>query len=165
MIVYLYTMQTFLPYIDFEKSAQVLDYRRLGKQRVEAQQILNLLMDPTLKSRWRSHPCVAMWTGYEEALKKYITVMIREWVKRGYKNTMNTYDIQSNIEYPWWLGVEKFHRAMRSRLIVKQPEIYRHRFPEDEGYNEGLYWWPTNETRTFRLIVDKKKPGAKRVGN
>jgi len=32
-------MNTFLPYPDFVKSAQCLDYRRLGKQRVEAWQI------------------------------------------------------------------------------------------------------------------------------
>lgn len=35
-------MQTFLCYPDFNKSAQVLDYRRLGKQRVEAWQILQI---------------------------------------------------------------------------------------------------------------------------
>ena len=36
-------MQTFLPYKDFRKSAQVLDYKRLGKQRVEAWQIYQTL--------------------------------------------------------------------------------------------------------------------------
>ena len=36
-------MQTFLPYPDFTQSAKTLDYRRLGKQRVEAWQILNAL--------------------------------------------------------------------------------------------------------------------------
>lgn len=32
-------MNTFLPYADFQKSAQCLDNKRLGKQRVEAWQI------------------------------------------------------------------------------------------------------------------------------
>lgn len=36
-------MQTFLPYADFSMSAKCLDYRRLGKQRVEAMQILNAI--------------------------------------------------------------------------------------------------------------------------
>ena len=36
-------MQTFLPYPSFDASAKVLDYRRLGKQRVEAYQILNTI--------------------------------------------------------------------------------------------------------------------------
>ena len=35
-------MQTFLPYPDFKKSLQTLDYRRLGKQRIEAYQIIFL---------------------------------------------------------------------------------------------------------------------------
>lgn len=36
-------MQTFLPYISFEESAACLDYRRLGKQRLEAKQLLNAI--------------------------------------------------------------------------------------------------------------------------
>ena len=36
-------MQTFLPYPDFQISASVLDYRRLGKQRVECKQLLTAL--------------------------------------------------------------------------------------------------------------------------
>jgi Pyrimidine dimer DNA glycosylase len=33
-------MHTFLPYPSFEETASILDYRRLGKQRVEGFQIL-----------------------------------------------------------------------------------------------------------------------------
>ena len=36
-------VQTFLPYPDFERTAEVLDDRRLGKQRVEVLQILNAM--------------------------------------------------------------------------------------------------------------------------
>ena len=36
-------MQTFLPYPDFAASAAALDTRRLGKQRVEALQVLRAL--------------------------------------------------------------------------------------------------------------------------
>ena len=36
-------MQTFLPYQNFIKSAKCLDYKRLGKQRVEALQIHNII--------------------------------------------------------------------------------------------------------------------------
>ena len=36
-------MQTFLPYPNFADSLDCLDYRRLGKQRVEAFQIINAL--------------------------------------------------------------------------------------------------------------------------
>ena len=36
-------MQIFLPYKSFKKSAEVLDYQRLGKQRVEALQSINII--------------------------------------------------------------------------------------------------------------------------
>ena len=39
-------MQTFLPYPDFAASAAALDDRRLGKQRVEALQVLRALVRP-----------------------------------------------------------------------------------------------------------------------
>jgi hypothetical protein len=46
-------LQTFLPYADFVKTAKCLDYRRLGKQRVEAFQILNILEGKTTKAGWK----------------------------------------------------------------------------------------------------------------
>jgi len=36
-------MQTFLPYPDFEASLRALDYRRLGKQRLEALQLIRAI--------------------------------------------------------------------------------------------------------------------------
>ncbi|GAB3960278.1 hypothetical protein GCM10029978_009170 [Actinoallomurus acanthiterrae] len=62
-------MQTFLPYADFAATARVLDPRRLGKQRVEALQVLRGLTVPGYG--WRHHPAVRMWAGYEEALTRY----------------------------------------------------------------------------------------------
>ena len=58
-------MQTFMPYPDFVKSVQVLDYRRLGKQRVETYQVLNVLLERTHTKGWRNHPFTRMWSGYE----------------------------------------------------------------------------------------------------
>lgn len=37
-------MQTFLPYEDFTESARVLDYKRLGKQRVEGLQLIQIIL-------------------------------------------------------------------------------------------------------------------------
>ncbi len=58
-------MQTFLPYEDFTLSAQCLDYRRLGKQRVEALQIFNALTGASTKDGreyrgWINHPATKM---------------------------------------------------------------------------------------------------------
>ena len=49
-------MQTFLPYEDFRASARVLDRQRLGKQRVEAKQILQALERPGEPSGWEGIP-------------------------------------------------------------------------------------------------------------
>ena len=86
-------MQTFLPYPDFQKSLEVLDYRRLGKQRVEAKQILNVLLDRTTTKGWRNHPITKMWVGYEDALKVYFNMCVKEWIHRGYNNTMELENI------------------------------------------------------------------------
>jgi hypothetical protein len=71
-------MQTFLPYSSFERSAEVLDYRRLGKQRVEAYQILCALSDS--KYGWQNHPAIRMWRGYDAALIAYYSAVCREWI-------------------------------------------------------------------------------------
>jgi hypothetical protein len=144
-------MQTFIPYPDFLESAKVLDYRRLGKQRVEAYQILLVLTGTNY--HWKNHPAVKMWQGYEESLKLYINTFINEWVDRGYKNNMSLYYIdESKLVMPWWLGNEDFHRAMRSRLIEKNRDFYLPLFPNDDGFNNYKYLWPVNESKTFRMI-------------
>lgn len=144
-------MQTFLPYSDFKKSAQSLDYKRLGKQRVEASQIYHCLTDKP--SRWKNHPAVLMWAGYEDALAEYHNEMIAEWIARGYNNNMQYIQNKNkHIKYPWWLGNNNFHRAMRSRLIEKLPEFYQSKFPDDIDFNENKYLWPVNSNKTFRTI-------------
>ncbi len=78
-------MQTFLPFADFAASARALDDRRLGKQRVEALQIVRALTRETYG--WQHHPAVRMWRGYEEALGSYGIVVCREWRRRGRADT------------------------------------------------------------------------------
>lgn len=117
-------MQTFLPYPDFQKSVQCLDYRRLGKQRVEAMQILNILLSNKKTGGWVNHPAVKMWAGYEEALCMYMNTCIEQWIKRGYKNTMQFVIMPDEIEYPSWLGNSEFHASHRSNLLRKDYEHY-----------------------------------------
>jgi len=147
-------MQTFLPYSDFKKTFSVLDYRRLGKQRVEAMQILNVLENKQKTNGWRNHPAVLMWRGYEDALKLYHNDCIKEWIKRGYNNTMEfkKHKKIDKIKFPWWLGNEDFHRSHRSRLIEKDENFYLEKFPGDKNFNSSKYLWPVNESRTWRII-------------
>lgn len=137
-------MNTFLPYSNFKECAKVLDWKRLGKQRVESMQILNTL---ERGSRWEHHPAVGMWIGYEEMLKLYMNCMILEWIHRGYRNTMKIVDIDENkLMPPYWLGMDILHDSHRSNLLRKDFDFYSaykwNVSPDDP------YFWP--------LIYDKK---------
>ena len=74
-------MQTFLPYRNFQKTAKSLDRQRLGKQRVEAWQILQAITNQDYG--WQNHPAVKMWRGYETALSEYGIDVCKEWIDRG----------------------------------------------------------------------------------
>ena len=142
-------MQTFLPLEDFTASAKSLDYRRLGKQRVEAKQILNALEGAAAgqKAGWVTHPAVLMWRGFEDALRYYHDVMIQEWVARGYNNNMPVFDVNPDqVEYPAWVGDERFHASHRANLLRKDFAYYQqHGWSEDP---EIPYFWPvTNEQK------------------
>lgn len=133
-------MQTFLPYADFSQSAKCLDYRRLGKQRIEAYQILNSLLTG---SGWKHHPAVKMWESYEAALSLYMDVMIREWIARGYNNTMRITETPENVTLPSWIGGE-IHASHRSNLLRKDPTYYG-KFGWTEP-SDLPYHWPTSDT-------------------
>lgn len=134
-------MQTFLPYEDFKATAEVLDYRRLGKQRVETWQILQA-MERT-SGGWVNHPAVKMWRGYEDALALYGLEMCREWVKRGYKDTMTPRFeelIVDDVEYPEWLGDDRIHDSHKSNLLRKDHAYYAEYWPQMT--DDIPYYWP-----------------------
>lgn len=132
-------MQTFLPYPDFEKSAKVLDYKRLGKQRVEAMQVYNIVSGKRTMGGWINHPTVKMWKNYPDALALYHNYCIKEWIKRGYNNTMKIIDIPENIVMPRWLGDERLHSSHRSNLLRKDSEYYgKYNWTETAGIP---YFW------------------------
>lgn len=133
-------MQTFLPYRDFERSAAMLDIRRLGKQRVEVLQILRAV---TLEDYgWRNHPAVTMWVGYTDALVTYGVAVTRRWQSEGYGDTV----LPQLLEFlgaplrtqrelaiagalPPWLGRRSLHRSHQAALLRKDPVHYGPLFP------------------------------------
>lgn len=135
-------MQTFLPYPDFAQSAAALDYRRLGKQRVEAKQIYLALTEPDYG--WKNHPAVKMWIGHETALLAYGATICSEWRARGYKDSLlpwfNERFCGQFLQFPHWLLDEKFCLSHRSNLVRKDPDFYRPLFP---NVPDNLpYIWP-----------------------
>ncbi|MEH0471616.1 MSMEG_6728 family protein [Streptomyces sp. B21-097] len=164
-------MQTFLPYPDFRDSALVLDRRRLGKQRVEALQVLRGLVRPGYG--WRRHPAVRMWAGYEEALVRYGLEICRAWCDLGHRDTCAATLVadftasrrlapdaapsaptrdraardQARLaaagELPPWLGEDAFHRSHRSALVRKDPAVYAPLFPDVP--DDLPYVWPASD--------------------
>jgi len=134
-------MQTFLPLPDFVDTAKVLDWRRLGKQRVEAMQIIKAI---EIGKGWVNHPATKMWTPYVDALKLYHNIIIQEWIERGYKNNMTLYCISSEPEMPWWLGIDDFHKTHQSMLVQKLPEHYEKFFPNVDKNLE--YLWQSRDS-------------------
>lgn len=139
-------MQTFVPYANISSSAEVLDYRRLGKQRVETLQILNVLCG--LRSGgWTNHPAVKMWRNHEHGLAAYGVTICEVWIAMGYKDTVLEKIKQvcepDGLDMPEWWGNELVHSSHRANLLRKLPEHYgKYGWTEDPN---TPYYWPINE--------------------
>ena len=141
-------MQTFLPVPSFALSAHFLDRQRLGKQRVEALQILRTLQGKS--SGWANHPAVRMWRGHEQALALYGWFMCTEWLRRGYVDNCRAEFATATLlvepgmstppSAPPWFGDEAFHLSHRSNLVRKMPEHYRRFWPDVP--DDLPYVWP-----------------------
>jgi hypothetical protein len=146
-------MQTFITDHDMAISASNLDDKRLGKQRVEALQIFECLV--VKETRWKNHPVVKMWKGYEGyLLNVYLYNILSEWeIGRGFNNekckakfilyqNLITRRIRTEYTIPLWI-TDKFIETHRSNLIRKNPEHYKPLFPNTK---EGLeYIWPKGD--------------------
>jgi hypothetical protein len=140
----LYIMQTFLPYPSFGQSLECLDTKRLGKQRLEAMQLVNSILklrdDPNAKVGWANHPARKMWFNHLDALKLYHNYSLQVWTKRGYINNMKYYDLDiENIVMPDWIGDNRVHASHRSNLLRKDFSFYS-KFGWSEPSNLPYFW-------------------------
>lgn len=156
-------MQTFLPYADFARCAAVLDNPRLGKQRVETLQVMQVLLGlrwdnaagvihPFTPKGWRNHPVVLMWQRYEAGLAAYQDAVCDEWTARGFVDTCKakTRGLLATAQRsghesaasPLWLGDAALHRSHQSNLIRKDAAVYAPLFP---GVPDDMpYVWPVS---------------------
>lgn len=139
-------MQTFLPYPSFSDTARILDRARLGKQRVEAYQIIKVLTGES--KGWSKHPIVLMWSGHIPALATYGMCMCREWTRRGYQDNLMPEFLRHIsgekhviVNRPSWCWDKEVHISHQSNLVRKFPEHYRRYFPNVP--NDLPYKWVT----------------------
>jgi hypothetical protein len=169
-------MQTFLPYADFERSARALDTKRLGKQRVEAIQVVRALTVPGYG--WANHPAALMWKGHEEALGRYGIVCCEVWTDRGYGDTCaatiatdlraaGVGSIRTQAELadadalPPWLQDEDLLRSHRSALVRKDPEHYRPLFPDVP--DDLPYVWPVRSAAVLEAERRREENAVRRA--
>ena len=157
-------MQTFLPYKDFNKVAEVLDSKRLNKQILECYQVLNVLSNPSPTAGWRNHPAVKMWRGHEYGLYDYVQAMIAEADYRGIKTDKNKANIERlkkehgkawGADNPSWMSAKAIMKRVtathKANLYKKQPEAYPQFYKSVSNKNNKpccdrcQYFWVTHE--------------------
>lgn len=171
-------MQTFVPFDDLLRTMRVLDRARLGKQRVEAYQILaTLLPIPTLAGTarlgWRNHPAVKMWRGHETALASYGLAACTEWSSRGYADNMapafELVVLNSRSPKPstseWSeihdsLRAEAHERAARSSLVSVRRTLRWAESLSEPIVDRGLPdWWGRADVHaSHRAVLRVKDP-------
>lgn len=143
-------MQTFITHPlsdDVRMTAFQLDWKRLGKQRVEAKQIILAL---TTGQGWIHHPATKMWTDHVPALAEYGRAMCQEWAERGYDDGLYDFFMKyrkRSFEWPDWSDDERLIDSHRSNLVHKLPGFYRQHWPEFEHQPLRPYLWPAPGVR------------------
>lgn len=161
------TVNTFMPYPQHDRSARALDWRRLNKNIVEAEQACQALENPNYG--WQHHPAVEMWRGHYAELVHYGVAMYREWQRRyddGERGGNRSHKsgerlvqryrelapyIGDDYAPPDWLGDERLHSSHRACLLAKDGEWYgqfgwseQPTPPGDDG--RWPYWWPGGDS-------------------
>ena len=168
----------------FRASLAVLDNRRIGKQRVEALQLIKAIelrakakqYDPNdiaayfkdkglRRPGWISHVCTLMWEDHLEALKLYMNCAIKEWCTRKNKdgrptkNTMKLVHVDTSkiTRLPPFIGDDEFHAVHRSNLIYKDAEYYGQALWTEEPCTGYIWILSKGERRDMRTMTINKK--------
>lgn len=122
-------------------TAMALDRKRLNKQIIECQQILDALNGATA---WSNHPCVLQYRGYEKWLEHYLSCLTL------YKNDAifhaKVCSDLAQMSKPEWHTTEYFDQ-MKRRLYTKDPEHYKRWEPL--GTSEENWYFVDEEWRKY----------------
>ena len=125
-------LNTFIPDLNFQICASLLDDKRLFKQAIEAKQIITILTTGKTKDdrdyplSMKHHPIVKAWNGYVFTLKHYCNCMLREIDKRHKWNCeVILYPLDETFgNFPPWLNYEVC-RMYQAHLVRKDPFHYK----------------------------------------
>ena len=118
-------MQVFLPTPDMDVSLRALDDARLRKQRVEAKQLIDTILErPTasgkIRKGWFNHPAAVMFRQYVPYLVHYYNRSLSIYAERGGNNIkLQPEPLHESPELPHWIADDAIHATHRSRLLFK----------------------------------------------
>ncbi|MCS7094410.1 MAG: pyrimidine dimer DNA glycosylase [Thaumarchaeota archaeon] len=168
-------MQIFRPYVDWRRSADVLDDRRLGKQRVECMQVLNVILRKLGwindgRKGWLNHPIGLLYYNsgkpYVRDIVGFFNACVQEWVNRGFRNSIDLSDIShllARVEGTEGTPITRIHELEYRRvLLVKDPAHYVRAFPREEVievletepvFMSGINGWIFKDMARYRRAV------------
>lgn len=141
----------------------MLDSPRLGKQRVEAKQLLF--------GHFPNHPASKMWQGHRHALCAYGILCCKTWIKRGFDDSllpefqMIRHSIMGDepLVWPWWFGHPAMARTHQTKLFYKGVPRWVAQFNESAPKHSPMrlpYLWPhPTEEGLFQLSKAEIKRG------
>ncbi len=131
------------------ETAIALDPKRLRKQIIEAQQILDALNGA---KAWRNHPCVLQYEDYERWLECY-----KQCLESYIKGDVLEAKIQSQYATDWykphWHHIG-YYTQMKRRLYTKNPEHYKQW--EHLGVSYINWYWSQDENKFIKYENGKR---------
>lgn len=125
------------------ETAMCLDKKRLNKQIVECNQILDALYER--KTGWKNHPCTLQYKGWEKWLEHYTSCLTL--YKHGAIIHAKICSELANIDKP------NFHTSayfdnMKRRLYTKDNEYYKQW--ESLGKSYENWYWVNNKWKIYK---------------
>ena len=163
-------VNTFVTSNSVKECASNLDNKRLGKQRVEAKQIIDCLESGGRKG-FANHPATLMWKDNIIGLKYYCNAMITEWKSRKnskgkeFLNTMELYKLDEKLDekeiMPWWFYCKQLQLTHKCSLLRKNPSYYKFKLSEnEEPFMYVGYVWPS---KLSEKGIERLKNGELRI--
>ena len=156
-------MELFFPYYMPENTPDILDKKRLGKQRSDCKLAMRHLLETksleTNNPGWKKAPNAEMFRcpGGAEYLLRYAVALcdkcdelgisddtdFRDWFRYA-RETLEYIDPNRDFDnaYPWWAGVPEFHASQKMILVSKNVPYYSPRLGVDPPSGEPYRVWP-----------------------
>lgn len=140
-------MQVFVPYSAPIDVARCLDPKRLNKQIIECQQILDAIDGKS--DAWKNHPVTKMYYPYRNWLEHYLNTLAN--FKEGDLGHAEWWNKHANYIRPAFL-TDEFCDQHKRRLYTKAPSLY----PQFEEYGTTEENWYFLDGEVVKYVKGKR---------